>query len=89
MKWNFTVFLLCLIGIAITSAGIVYTKHKSRTLFSEIQRLHDERDSLNTEWGQLQLEQSAWSTHGRVEKIARGKLGMFLTNGEKVVVLKP
>ena len=28
------------------------------------------RDRLQIEWGQLQLEQSAWSTHAFVERVA-------------------
>ena len=31
---------------------------------------------LDVEWGQLQLEQSTWAGHARIEKIARDKLGM-------------
>ena len=32
--------------------------------------LNVERDQLEIEWGQLQLEQSAWSTHAFVERVA-------------------
>jgi cell division protein FtsL len=31
---------------------------------------------LDVEWGQLQLEQSTWAGHARIERIARDKLGM-------------
>jgi cell division protein FtsL len=31
---------------------------------------------LEVEWGQLQLEQSTWAGHPRIEKIARELLGM-------------
>ena len=31
---------------------------------------------LEVEWGQLQLEQSTWAAHARIEKLAREKLAM-------------
>ncbi|HEY3488165.1 MAG TPA: cell division protein FtsL [Gammaproteobacteria bacterium] len=69
--FNFLLFLvLC------SSAGLVYTKHLNRKLFVELQFIKQVRDRLLTEFGQLQLEQSAWSAHGRVEGIAREQLQM-------------
>ncbi|MDH4274183.1 MAG: cell division protein FtsL [Gammaproteobacteria bacterium] len=41
------------------------------------------------EWGQLQLEQSAWATHIRVEAIARERLGLIQPPPDKVVVIRP
>ena len=72
-----------------TAIGVVYSKHKARKLFVELQQLNKEVVSLNTEWGQLQLEQSAWSDHGRVEKIARERLGMAMPEAEQVAFIKP
>jgi cell division protein FtsL len=72
-----------------TAIGVVYSKHKARKLFVELQQLNKEVVSLNTEWGRLQLEQSAWSDHGRVEKIARERLGMAMPEAEQVAFIKP
>ena len=43
---------------------------------------------LEVEWGQLQLEQSTWAAHARVEKIAREKLGMKAPQPSRVVSLE-
>ena len=72
-----------------TAIGLVYSKHKTRKLFVELQLLNKEVISLNTEWGQLQLEQSAWSDHGRIEQIARKRLGMVIPGAEQVAFIKP
>ena len=72
-----------------TAIGLVYSKHKTRKLFVELQLLNKEVISLNTEWGQLQLEQSAWSDHGRIEQIARKRLGMVIPDAEQVAFIKP
>jgi cell division protein FtsL len=72
-----------------TAIGLVYSKHKTRKLFVELQLLNKEVISLNTEWGQLQLEQSAWSDHGRIEQIARKRLDMVIPEAEQVAFIKP
>lgn len=82
--------VLLLGGVVFVSAiGVVYSKHASRKLFVESQRLSDERDRLNTVWGQLQLEQSTWATDGRIERIARKRLGMHIPSPGEVVIVKP
>lgn len=71
-----------------TGVGVVYSKHSMRKSFIELQSVQNNFDELQIEWGRYQLEQSAWSTHGRVEKIAREKLGMDLVHRERLVFLK-
>jgi cell division protein FtsL len=58
-------------------------------LFVELQQLEKERDELNVEWGRLQLEQGAWSAHGRVEQIAREKLSMRIPSSANTVIYVP
>ena len=68
---------------------LIYSKHQSRKLFVELQGLKQEVNEFNTEWGQLQLEQSAWSGHGRIEQVARERLSMVMPNAEEVIFIKP
>ena len=83
------VLLILTFGLLITATGVVYSKYASRKNFVALQLLHAERDSLEVEWGRLQLEQSTWATHARVEKIARKRLKMHIPTAEEVVVVKP
>ena len=80
---------LLFVVVMASAIGLVYSKHKTRMLFVELQRLNKEVVSLNTEWGQLQLEQSAWSDHGRIERIARERLGMVIPEAEQVAFIRP
>ena len=80
---------LLFVVVMVTAIGVVYSKHKTRKLFVELEQLNKEVVSLNTEWGRLQLEQSAWSDHGRIEKIARERLGMVIPEAEQVAFIKP
>ncbi len=51
--------------------GVVTSQHKARKLFAELEaRAGRGAKKLDEEWTQLQLEQSTWATHARVEKIA-------------------
>ncbi|MDT8451501.1 MAG: cell division protein FtsL [Gammaproteobacteria bacterium] len=82
---------MALVFLMVLSSAItlVYSKHQSRKLFVELQELKHQVNELNTEWGQLQLEQSTWSGHGRIEQVARERLSMVMPNAEEVVFIKP
>jgi len=67
---------------------LIYSKHQSRKLFVELQQLRYQVDALNTEWSQLQLEQSAWSGHGRIERVARKQLSMVMPDPAHVVFVE-
>jgi len=67
-------FLLAL--VVCSALGVVAAQHQARKLFSELEREQVRAQGLDVEWGQLQLEQSTWAAHGRVEKIARQRVGM-------------
>lgn len=60
----------------ISALALVYTRHESRKLFVELEQLTAERDELNIEWGQLQIEQSTWATHARIEHVAADELAL-------------
>jgi cell division protein FtsL len=72
-----------------SAAGAIYCKHRSRALFVELETLTARRDQLQVEWGQLQLEQSAWSTHAFVERVANSRLRMSIPPATDVQLVKP
>lgn len=78
--------VLAVIGSAMS---VVLVRHHSRKLFVELQTLEKERDAMNEEWGQLQLEQATWGTHARVEEIARARLGMTQPPPHSIIMMVP
>jgi len=72
-----------------SAAGAIYCKHRARQLFVELEALNARRDNLEIEWGQLQLEQSAWSTHAFVERVASTKLRMALPPPKEIKIIAP
>jgi len=75
--------------LVVCALSLVTSRHQARRLFVELEREQANRRALDTEYGQLQLEQSTWGMPARVEKIARHQLRMQLPKAERtdVVVL--
>jgi cell division protein FtsL len=71
-----------------SGVAVVYTKHENRKLFMELQKLYKARDRLDDEWGRLLLEQSTLARQGRVERLARERLGMVIPGSTEVVIVK-
>lgn len=72
-----------------SALALVYAKHSKRNLFIELQSLQDVRETLNVEWGRLQLEQSTFATHSYIEDKARRELDMVLPVQDDIVMVKP
>ncbi len=84
-------FLLITVFVVVcvlSALAIVYTKHESRKLFVELEELTKERDALNIEWGQLQIEQSTWATHARIERVAVEELSLVRPLSEEIYVIE-
>jgi cell division protein FtsL len=87
-QWRQLVAVLW-IAVLVSSLGVVYGKQEARNRFNELQKLTDRRDDLDIEWGQLQLEQSTWATHGRVERVAHDDLGMVTPQPSDLRIVQP
>ncbi len=72
----------------LSALAIVYTKHESRKLFVELENLTTERDALNIEWGQLQIEQSTWATHARIERVALDELALVRPKSSEIYLIE-
>lgn len=68
---------LALVTTLVSSAvAVAYSVHKSRAYLNELQQLESRRDQLETEWGQLLLEQHTWGAYGRIGRVAVEQLQM-------------
>jgi cell division protein FtsL len=72
-----------------SAAGAIYSKYRARELFVELEHLNSGRDELDAEWGRLQLEQSAWSTYGFVERVASERLHLSIPDARDIEILPP
>lgn len=72
----------------LSALALIYTKHEARKLFVELEALTNERDQLNIEWGQLQIEQSTWATHARIEQVATDDLELTRPAASEIYVIE-
>lgn len=68
--------IILLAILALCAIGLVTSQHQARKLFSQLEKEQERARQLDVEWGQLQIEQSTWAMHGRVERVARQALHM-------------
>ncbi|MES1997933.1 MAG: cell division protein FtsL [Pseudomonadota bacterium] len=78
------VLLLLVMGCAL---GVVNAQHHARQLFVALQQAQAQQRQLDVEWGQLQLEQSTWAMHGRIEKLAVERLHMQVPAADRVQIV--
>jgi cell division protein FtsL len=74
--------------LMICALAVVTARHQARKLFIDLQSAQKTSRDLDIEWGRLQLEQSTWAMHARIEQIARGQLHMVVPETNRIQVLK-
>ncbi|QFT85660.1 Cell division protein FtsL [Halomonas sp. THAF12] len=80
------VLLVACLGAAL---AVIATSHHTRGQYAELQQLEREHQQLQTEWSQLLLEESAWSSPSRIERLASDRLEMRLPDIDEVEVIRP
>ena len=87
-RQSFLLVFVFAVVCVLSSMAMVYTKHESRKLFVKLEGLTHERDELNIEWGQLQIEQSTWATHARIEQVATDDLSLVRPESTEIFVIE-
>jgi cell division protein FtsL len=81
--------LLLLAVLAACALGLVTSQHQARKLFTELEREQARAQSLEVEYGQLQLEASTWAMPTRVERYARERLHMEPPGARRLQLVDP
>lgn len=74
--------------LVITAFGVIYLKDLNRRLFIQYQNLQQVQQQYQVQYGRLLLEQSAWSTQSRIQRIAQNKLNMTMPVAKKIVMVE-
>jgi cell division protein FtsL len=83
-------FGLTILGAAVIATGVsvVYVKYLTRLEFVALQEVRAQRDAFDVQWGRLQIEEAALTSHTRIEQSARQQLGMHLPQVVEVRILE-
>ena len=87
MRLNLIVFFLTVL-VFYSAVELILTRHKSRTIFVELQNLQKHQYRFQQENRQLLLEQATWSTYPRIENVARESLNMGKPLHEDIFTLR-
>lgn len=81
---------LFLLAIVIVCAlSVITSQHKARKLYGELQKEGQVTKQLDVDFGRLQLEQSTWAMHSRIEQEATQRLGMQVVPANRTKVVLP
>lgn len=79
--------LILFFALMFSALGLVNAQHKARKLYIELEQLNQTEKQYNQEYGQLQLEQSTWAMHSRIEHIASEQLQMQVPDAKRIQVV--
>ncbi len=82
------VFILLLTMVLGSALTVIYVKHQSRLLFSDLRSIQKQQDQQVIQWGRLQLQNTTLATHSNVESRARKDLEMRLPENVELVRLQ-
>jgi len=68
--------------------AVVYVRQENREVFREVVSQEEQRDRLNSEWGQLQVEEATWTRYDFVELVAKRDLHMVAPSIADVMVVQ-
>ncbi len=90
MKGKVYIWLIpLLVGANVISAlAVVFSTYETRVLFGELQSLERQHEELKIEYGQLLLEESAWSSPGLIEQKAKNELGLSAPKESNIKVIQ-
>lgn len=83
------VLSLIVIAVLVSALAIISTSHLTRVQYARLQKLENQRDALQTEWGRLLLEESTWSSPARIESLSTQRLEMRVPGVDEVKVIHP
>ncbi|MBK1632560.1 cell division protein FtsL [Thiohalocapsa halophila] len=82
------VALMLAAAVLASGVAVIHVKYLTREEFGTLQQVRAERDALDVEWGRLQIQEAALTSHTRIEDNARTQLDMIMPAGGEVRVVE-
>lgn len=77
--------LLLLLVLVICALGMVTSQHKARKTYQAMEFERERAKALDVEYDQLQIEQSTWAVHTRIERVAVDRLKMHRPTPDSIL----
>lgn len=82
-RLNFILFFV----LILTAIALVEAQHRARKLYDQLDQAQKAEKKYELEYNQLQLEQSTWAMHSRIEGIATRELDLQVPDETRVQVV--
>lgn len=86
--WRQLLVLVLLVLVLGSALAVITSAHLTRVQYARLQQLERSKDQLQTEWGQLLLEESTWSAPSRIERLASERLDMHVPELSEIRVIR-
>ncbi len=80
--------LLLALAVFLSGFMVIYVKDWQRRLLADSQALTTQQNQMETNWGKLLLEQSAWTMQARIERIATTQLNMVVPDPKSIIMVQ-
>jgi cell division protein FtsL len=81
--------LALLISIVISALSVITLSDSNRKMVGELASLQQDRNHIQTQYGQLLLEKNTWVAPSRVERAAKQNDNLVFPNSQQVVYIHP
>lgn len=78
-----------LFAIIISALSVITLSDSNRKMVGELASLQQDRNQIQTEYGQLLLEKNTWIAPSRVEHAAKQDDNLVFPNAQQVVYIHP
>lgn len=79
--------LILFLVLILSSIALVEAQHRTRKLYDALDQAQQSEKKYEQEYNQLQLEQSTWAMHSRIESIATRQLELQVPDEARVQVV--
>lgn len=79
--------LILFFVLILSSIALVEAQHRTRKLYDALDQAQQAEKKYEQEYNQLQLEQSTWAMHSRIESIATRQLALQVPDETRVQVV--
>lgn len=81
--------MILLLVTIVCALSVITSQHNARKRYTALEQEQKLAHELEVEWGRLQLEQSTWAMHSRIEIEASHRLAMQLPPPNRVQMVLP
>lgn len=78
-----------MVAVCLSALLTIYSVQASRQSFSDLHALRQAEGELQRQWAQLLVEQGAWDSLSRIERLARSEFSLSEPKPDQIALVRP